>query len=133
MMLSPWIALVTVAALLLYFYMGLQVGGARGKYGVKAPATSGNPDFERIFRVHMNTLEWLLIFLPALWIASGYWDPRIIAGIGVVWIIGRAMYMQGYIKAADQRSMGFMVQALATLVLIVGAAAGAVMALVQPT
>ena len=129
MMLSPWIALVTVAALLLYFYMGLQVGQARGKYGVKAPATSGNPDFERVFRVHMNTLEWLPIFLASLWIASGYWDPRIIAGIGLVWIIGRVMYMQGYTKAADQRSMGFMVQGLATLVLIIGAAVGAVMGL----
>lgn len=128
---SPWIVLVTMAALLLYFYMGLQVGGARQKYGVKAPAVSGNPDFERVFRVHMNTLEWLPIFLPSLWICAAYWSDyaSIVAVIGLIWVIGRVMYMEGYKKAADQRSMGFMVQALATLVLIIGSIVGAVMGL----
>jgi glutathione S-transferase len=126
---SPWIVLVTIAALLLYFYMGLRVGGARRKHGVAAPATSGNPEFERVFRVHMNTLEWLPIFLPALWICAGYWNPAIVAAIGLVWIIGRIMYMVGYVKAAEQRSMGFLVQFLAALVLIIGSVAGAIMAL----
>jgi glutathione S-transferase len=127
---SAWIVLVTVAALLLYFYMGLQVGAARQKYGVKAPAITGSPDFERVFRVQMNTLEWLPIFLPALWICAAYWDARIVAGLGVVWIIGRVMYMQGYTKAADQRSMGFMVQGITTLVLLIGCIVGAIMSLV---
>lgn len=127
---SPWIVLVTVAALLLYFYMGMRIGGARGKYQIPAPATTGHPDFERVFRVQMNTLEWLPIFLPALWIAAAYWDPRIIAAIGVVWIIGRFMYMEGYIAEAGKRSMGFMVQGLATLALLIASVAGAVMSLI---
>jgi glutathione S-transferase len=129
---SPWIVLVTIAALLLYFYMGLQVGGARQKYGVKAPATSGNPDFERVFRVHMNTLEWLPIFLPSLWICAAYWPPIFVAAVGVIWITGRVMYMEGYKRAADQRSLGFTIQALATLALIIGSVIGAVMALLPP-
>ena len=129
---SPWIVLVTIAALLLYFYMGLRVGGARGKYGIKAPAITGNPDFERVLRVQMNTLEWLPIFLPALWIAAAYWDARIIAAIGIVWIIGRFMYMEGYIAEAGKRSMGFMVQGISTLILLLAGIAGAIMALVNP-
>lgn len=127
---SAWIVLVTVAALLLYFYMGLRVGAARAKHNVPAPAITGAPEFERTFRVQMNTLEWLPIFLPMLWIAAAYWDARIVAAVGVVWIVGRVMYMDGYIKAADQRSMGFSVQALAVLALMIGAVAGAIMSLV---
>jgi glutathione S-transferase len=126
---SPWIVLVTIAALLLYFYMGLQVGAARQKYGVKAPAITGNPDFERVFRVQMNTLEWLPIFLPSLWICAAYWNSTYVAVIGLVWLVGRVMYMEGYKRAADQRSMGFTVQALAALALIIGSVIGAVMAL----
>jgi glutathione S-transferase len=128
---SPWIVLVTVTALLLYFYMGLRIAGARRKHNIAAPATTGHPDFERVFRVQMNTLEWLPIFLPALWIAAGDWDTRIVAAVGVVWIIGRFMYMEGYIAEAGKRSMGFMVQAIATLVLLLGAIVGAIMALVN--
>ena len=124
-----WIVLVTLASLLLYFYMGILVAGARQKHNVPAPAMSGNPDFERTFRVQMNTLEWLPIFLPTLWISGMYWDERIVAAVGVVWIVGRVMYMQGYIKAADQRSMGFLVQSIAVLILLVGAAVGAVMSM----
>jgi glutathione S-transferase len=125
-----WIVLVTLASLLLYFYMSTLVAGARQKHNLPAPAISGNPDFERTFRVQMNTLEWLPIFLPSLWICGMYWDERIVAVVGAIWIVGRAMYMQGYIKAANQRSMGFLVQAIAVLVLLLGAAAGAIMSLI---
>ena len=82
------VAIVTILALLLYFIMGLRVGQARSKYGVVAPAISGNADFERIYRVQANTLEWLPIFLPAMWLFALYWDERIAAGLGVVWIVG---------------------------------------------
>lgn len=126
---SAWIVLVTIAALLLYFYMGTLVAGARRKHGVTAPAVTGHPEFERTFRVQMNTLEWLPIFLPVLWIAAAYWDPRIIAAVGAVWIIGRVMYMQGYIAEAGKRSMGFMVQALAVLALMIAGVVGAIMSL----
>ncbi|MCE9522256.1 MAG: MAPEG family protein [Alphaproteobacteria bacterium] len=128
---SAWIVLVTLAALLLYFYMGTLIGAARVKHGIPAPATSGNPDFERVFRVHMNTLEWLPLFLPTLWICAYYWDPRVTALVGCVWIVGRAMYMHGYIAAANQRSMGFLIQAIAVLLLLLGSAAGAVMSLIN--
>ena len=115
------VAIVTILALLLYFIMGLRVGQARSKYGVVAPAISGNADFERIYRVQANTLEWLPIFLPAMWLVALYWDERIAAGLGVVWIVGRFLYMTGYAREASARSTGFGIQALATGVLLFGA------------
>lgn len=116
------VAIVTLLALLLYFFMGLRVGQARGLYKVEAPATSGHPDFERVFRVHANTLEWLPIFLPALWLFAIAWNNDLVAaGVGVVWIVGRILYMTGYSKAAASRSTGFGIQALATGVLLFGA------------
>jgi glutathione S-transferase len=116
------VAIVTLLALLLYFFMSLRVGQARGQYKVEAPATSGHPDFERVFRVHANTLEWLPIFLPSLWLFAIAWNNDLVAAIvGVVWIVGRVLYMTGYSKAAASRSTGFGIQALATGVLLFGA------------
>ena len=115
------VAIVTLLALLLYFYMGLQVGQGRTKYGVAAPATTGNPDFERLYRIHANTLEWLPIFLPSLWLFAATWNEMVAAGLGVVWIIGRYLYMTGYAKEASKRGPGFGIQALATGVLLFGA------------
>ncbi len=115
------VSIVSLLALLLYFVMGLRVGQARAKYGVAAPATTGNPDFERHFRVQANTLEWLPLFLVPLWLFALSWSDVVAAGIGLVWIVGRALYMTGYAKAAEAREMGFVVQALATGVLLFGA------------
>jgi uncharacterized membrane protein YecN with MAPEG domain len=115
------VAIVSLIALLLYFYMGLRVAQARSRYGVAAPAISGHEDFERFFRVQANTLEWLPLFLVSLWLFALYWDVLVAAGVGVVWIIGRLLYMTGYSKAAASRSTGFMVQGLATGVLLFGA------------
>jgi glutathione S-transferase len=114
-------ALVTLLAVLLYFFIGLNVGRARGKTGVKAPATTGHPDFERAYRVQMNTLEWMPIFLPSLWLFAIYISDAGAAGLGVVWIIGRALYFVGYVKAADKRTAGFVIQMLASVVLLLGA------------
>jgi glutathione S-transferase len=114
-------ALVTCLAILMYFYFSVQVGKARSTYGVKAPAISGNPDFERVFRVQMNTLEWMPIFLPALWLFAIYISDAIAAALGVVWIVGRVLYMTGYTEAANKRSMGFGVQAVAAILLWAGA------------
>ncbi len=114
------VAIVTILALLLYVYMGVLVGRARAKYGVLAPAISGDPDFERVFRVQANTLEWLPIFLPSLWLFAYYWNEPVAAGLGLVWIIGRFQYMLGYSKAAGARSLGFMIQMAATAVLLFG-------------
>ena len=116
------VSIVTLLALLVYLYMGLRVGQARSKYGVAAPAVSGDPNFERAYRVQVNTLEWLPIFLGSFWLFALAWgDDRITAAIGLVWIVGRVMYMTGYTKAAEQREVGFIIQALTTLVLLLGA------------
>jgi glutathione S-transferase len=107
-----------MAALLLYLVMSVRVGMARGKYGVEAPAISGHADFERVFRVQANTLEWLPLFLVPLWLFALYGNDLVAAGLGVVWIIGRILYMTGYSRAAGARSLGFLVQGVAVLALI---------------
>ncbi len=97
MLTYPLVAIVTLLALLLYFYMGLRVGQGRTKYGVAAPAVTGNPDFERAYRIQMNTLEWLPMFLVSLWLFAASWSSDLIAAaIGLVWILGRILYLTGY-------------------------------------
>lgn len=125
------VAIVTLVSLLVYFVMGLNVGRGRSKYGVAAPATTGNDDFERLFRIHMNTLEWLPLYLVSLWLFALYWNDAVAAGLGVVWIVGRVLYMSGYARAANARSLGFSVQALATAVLLFGALGKIVWSVVQ--
>lgn len=126
---NHWVAIVTLLSLLTYFWIGYRVAGARRTHGITAPAISGHVDFERVFRAHQNTLEWLPIYLPSLWLFAYYWDSNIAAVLGAVWIIGRVLYALGYAREAGARSTGFLVQALATGVLLFGALAGAVMAL----
>src|SRR5512141_479439 len=96
-------ALVTCLAIALYFFTSIQVSKARQAFGIKVPATSGNPDFERVFRVQMNTLEWMPIFLPSLWLFAVYISDPIAAGLGLVWIVGRIIYLIGYSQAAAKR------------------------------
>jgi uncharacterized membrane protein YecN with MAPEG domain len=115
------VAIVTILALLLYFVMSVRVGQARTKYGVVAPAITGAPEFERLYRVQANTLEWLPIFLVSLWLFALYWDERVAAGLGVVWIVGRFIYMTSYARDASARWSGFGIQALAAGVLLFGA------------
>ena len=114
-------ALVTCLAIALYFFTSIQVAKARAAFGIKAPAITGNADFERVFRVQMNTLEWMPIFLPSLWLFAIYISDSIAAAVGVVWIVGRILYMTGYSQAAEKRSRGFGIQALAAGVLWLGA------------
>ena len=117
----PWTALVSLLALLLYFYMGLRVGRGRGTYNIEAPAVSGHPEFEKAFRIHANTLEWLPLFLVSLWLFAFWWSDALAAAIGAVWIIGRILYLVGYTRAPSARGPGFGVQALATAALLFGA------------
>jgi glutathione S-transferase len=114
-------ALVTCLAIALYFYTSILVARARVKFGIKAPAITGNDDFERVFRVQMNTLEWLPIFLPSLWLFAIYISDPVAAAIGLLWIAGRALYMTGYSQAANKRGRGFGIQALAAGILWLGA------------
>jgi len=125
-------ALVTCLAILFYFLTSVQVAKARGTFGIKAPAISGNPDFERVFRVQMNTLEWLPIFLPALWLFAIYISDAIAAALGVVWIVGRILYLTGYSKAANKRGTGFGIQFVAAMLLWLGAVGAIAWRLVHP-
>jgi glutathione S-transferase len=125
-------ALVTCVAVLVYFLTSIQVGKARATYGIKAPAISGNPDFERVLRVQMNTLEWMPIFLPALWLFAVYISDALAAALGVVWIAGRIVFMIGYTKAANKRGTGFAIQGGAAGVLWLGATGAILWRLIHP-
>lgn len=122
--------LVTLLAIAFYFFTSINVSRARNKTGVKVPATSGHPDFERAFRIQMNTLEWMPIFLPSLWLFAAYIGDTIAAAIGAVWIIGRIVYFIGYSQAAAKRGPGFAIQALAAIALWAGAIGAVVLRLV---
>jgi len=119
--------IVTLLAVALYFFLATRVAAARGKFNVKHPATTGNPDFERIFRAHINTLEWMPTFLVPLWLCAIYLSDVAAAVLGLVWIVGRAIYFAGYSEAVEKRLPGFFIQALACLLLFIGAVAGLIM------
>ena len=125
-------ALATCLAILVYFGSSIMVSRARVKFGVKVPEVSGNPDFERVFRAQMNTLEWLPIFLPALWLFAIYISDPIAAGLGLLWSIGRVLYILGYAQAAAKRGTGFAIQALAAIVLWIGASGAIIWRIVHP-
>jgi uncharacterized membrane protein YecN with MAPEG domain len=116
-----YVAIVTLLALLTYFWMGFQVGAARRRSGVAAPAMTGDPVLERTIRAHYNTLEWLPIFLVPLWLFAIYWNDLVAALIGLVWIVGRILYQRGYVADPARRETGFLIQALACAVLLFGA------------
>jgi len=120
--------LVMLLALLEYFGFALAVGRARYRYGVKAPATAGNVDFERYYRAQMNTLEQLIIFVPALWSFAIFISITWASALGVAFIIGRLLYFTGYVKAAEKRSAGFGLATFAQLFLLIGGIVGAVLA-----
>jgi glutathione S-transferase len=114
-------ALISCLAVAVYFASSILVSRARTAYGIKAPAITGNPDFERVFRAQMNTLEWMPIFLPALWLFAIYVSDALAAVIGLVWIVGRILYIVSYSMAANKRGPGFGIQAFAAIALWLGA------------
>ncbi|MGA9794165.1 MAG: MAPEG family protein [Rhizomicrobium sp.] len=128
-------ALVTILALLFYFWAGMSVGRMRGKHGIKAPAMTGHPQFECAVRVHMNTLEWIVIFLPLLWMATMYFSPAMTMAwlawlppvFGLIWIVGRILYMNGYMAAPEKRELGFGIAIFAVLGLLIMTVVGLVM------
>jgi glutathione S-transferase len=117
-------ALVTLLATAFYFFLATRVAAAHGQFGIKLPAMTGNPDFERIVRVHVNTLEWMPTFLIPLWLCAFYLSDVAAAALGVVWIVGRALYFAGYRQAVERRLPGFFVQSTACLLLFLGALGG---------
>ena len=115
------VALVSLFAALVCVWMGFATGMARRKTGIHAPAMVGDPLLERSVRAHANTLEWLPVFLVGLWLFALYWDDRVAALLGVAWIVGRIIYRAGYVADPRKRAPGFMIQSLATAVLVFGA------------
>jgi glutathione S-transferase len=121
-----YVDIVTALALLQFIVFGFKVGSARGKYGVKAPAVTGNEIFERCFRVQQNTLEQLVVFIPGLYIFGRYVNPLWAAGLGVVYLIGREIYAATYVKDPAKRSLGFGLTFLPSVILVAGGLIGAV-------
>ena len=124
-----FVAIVIVLALLQYFVFGMLVGKARGTYEVHAPAISGHPVFERYYRVHQNTLEMIVMFIPSIVLFSYLVRPDIAAAIGAIYLIGRIIYLRAYIADPGKRGLGFMVSVLPVLVLLLGSGVAAVFSL----
>ena len=103
-----WAATLTLLMGLFYLYTAMRVGVLRGRHNIKAPATSGHPQFDRAYRVQLNTLEQLGIMLPFLWVAALYPinPPWVAPLIAVVWLIGRMIYLRGYMTDPDKRLLG---------------------------
>ncbi|MCB1665139.1 MAG: MAPEG family protein [Pseudomonadales bacterium] len=124
-----FVAIVVVLALLQYFSFALLVGKARAQYQVHAPAITGHPVFERYYRVHQNTLEMIVMFIPAIVLFSYWVRPDIAAGIGVVYLIGRFIYLRAYVADPASRGLGFGLSMLPILVLLLGGGGAAVFSL----
>ena len=122
-----YIHIIATLAVVQYFMFGILVGRARAKYGVKAPAISGNESFERAFRVQMNTLEQLAGFLPAMFIAAQYWPAKAVAAVGVVYLLGRFVYWRSYLNDPTKRQLGFLITVVPTFILLGASLVGAVL------
>ena len=118
MIAMPFTALVTVAALVLTFVLSLRVGNMRRKHGVKAPASTGHPEFEAANRIHQNTIEQLVLFLPVLWLALYVLGDAITGLIGALWIVGRVVYANAYARDPATRGPGMGITMLPTVVLL---------------
>jgi uncharacterized membrane protein YecN with MAPEG domain len=128
----PYVHVVLALALIEFFLFALAVARARETYQVPAPATTGHEVFERYFRVQMNTLEQLVIFVPSIILFGAYVSPWLAAALGLVFIIGRAVYFTGYVRAVEGRHLGFMLSVIPNLTLLAGALLGALWALIRP-
>ena len=123
-------ASITLLAAVLYLFTTVRVGQMRGKHDIRAPATSGHPEFDRAYRVQMNTLEQLGMFLPALWLAALYpvLGGWLAAALGVLWLVARLLYSQSYMADPDKRGVGAGLTGLSTLALLIAALVGIVLA-----
>ena len=125
-----YVDIVTALALLQYLVFGFKVGRARGRYAVKAPAVTGNEVFERHFRVQQNTLEQLVVFLPGLYLFSHYFEPRVAAVFGLIYLVGRELFAFNYVKEPAKREVGFSLSFLPSVILVLGGLFGAIRSLV---
>jgi len=114
------IAIITALILLQTLFFGFEVGKARGRYNIKAPAVLGNEQFERHYRVHQNTLEQIVIFLPSFWLFSYFVNESLAAGLGLLFIVGRFVFRSAYLKDPSSREIGFLLSFLPIAVCIFG-------------
>lgn len=126
-----WVDLVLALALLQFVVFGMLVGRARGRYGVKAPATSGHDIFDRYFRVQMNTLELLVLLIPLLMLAPKYLAPIWVALIGTVYLVGRLVYLRSYIADPARRGLVFGLSYFPILGLLLVVLIGALLSLIR--
>ena len=117
-------AIATLASLLVYIWVIARAGNARKIYQIPAPASDGPAGFLAAMRVQANTVEQLVLFLPALWLCCLLLSDQIAAGLGIVWVLGRVIYALGYYQAPSKRGLGFGISSLAGLGLLIGAIAG---------
>ncbi|MFX3657837.1 MAG: MAPEG family protein [bacterium] len=123
------VTVIAMLALVQYLYFAAEVGRARGRSGLQAPAVTGDPEFERVFRAHYNTLEQLIVFLPAVY-AAGYYAHELYAvSVGMVYLVGRVWYFRSYVADPGRRGPGMMLTFLANAALVLGALVGAVLVL----
>lgn len=125
------VEIVTVLALLQFVVFGALVGRARGKYGIGAPSVSGHEMFERYYRVQMNTLELLVVFVPGLWLAARYWSPFVVAAIGAVYLVGRVLYFRAYLSEPAKRGTGFVMSLGPAVLLLLATLVGAAIASIK--
>lgn len=125
------VTIVIMLALIEYIVMSAQVGLARGRTGVTAPAVTGNEEFERHFRVHYNTLEQLIVFIPGMLAFAQYVHVWGATGLGVVYLIGRALYAINYVKDPASRGTGMMLTVIPSYLLVLGGLGGAIWQLIQ--
>jgi glutathione S-transferase len=124
------VTIVTILALMQFFWFGIEVGMMRAKHQCKAPAITGAPEFDRMFRVQQNSMEQIVMFIPALWLFAEFVNPLWAAGMGVVYLIGRTVYRSAYVKDPNGRSTGFMMTALPTAVMLAWVLVDAVLRLI---
>jgi uncharacterized membrane protein YecN with MAPEG domain len=115
------VAIVTLVSGLVVFGMALTVSRIHAKTGILAPSMTGNPRLERAFRAHLNTVEWIPVFLPAMWLFAIYWSPAWAAMLGALWLVGRIVYFVGYLADPRKRFPGFFIQSTAAFALLLGA------------
>ncbi len=120
----PWVELIAVCAVIEYLVFGMLVARARGKYKVAAPSITGHPVFERFYRVQANTMEMLVAFLPALWIAGKYSSPLLVGGLGALFVVARAWYAAAYIREPKSREVPFTLGMVALKALLISALVG---------
>ena len=123
------VILVLLLAIAEYLFFTVQVGRARGRTELKAPAVSGDDEFERYFRVQQNTIEQLMIFVPSL-IATGMFLSTVFAAVvGIAFIVGRAVYYVGYTQDPEKRGMGMIITFGSNVVLLLSGLVGVLLEL----